>query len=47
LAVTLVVVSILCVSPTVTSSAKAVPAISAKLARADAHENAIRYFLDD
>ena len=46
LAVTLVVVSILCVSPVVTSSAKAFPAISAKLARADAHENAIRYFLD-
>ena len=42
LAITLVVVSILCVSPVVTSSAKATPAISAKLARADAHENAIR-----
>ncbi len=46
LAVILAVVSILCTSPVVTSSAKATPAISAKLARADAHENAIRYFLD-
>ena len=46
LAVTLAVVSFLSVSLAVTSSAKAAPAISAKLARADAHENAIRYFLD-
>ena len=46
LAVTLAVVSFLSVSLAVTSSAKAAPAISAKLARADAHEKAIRYFLD-